>query len=1198
MSNNKDNTTEVQKKSRPARRRSTKTAAAAEKSVAATAPAKATATKTRAAQAPAKKSGAAKKAATKNGAAQATAKVDISVMVKAPNRTLAAELDRDSLPAKTRVHALAKHLAMTSRDLVEVITALGMKKVAASTLSRAEADRILDALAAPAEVISETKEAVAEPLEKIRQRVEKNVANEIHQIEEKVERETQARAQEAAGAAEAGEDQTGTSPTAATEEATVDEQNLPVEHAAPVAENAAASTPRRRTRKRVVRRTTSAPAAQAAPVATEETAPASARPEPAPTHSSQSAATDDAGLADVDTPVVSEYVAARAEQVIDAPLFLAPTTPAVEEAVAADSHAEPSTVRAAEPAGLEVADSSEEEERPTRRRRGRRGTSRGRGKPEVTAVEEEAPAASKLQLQADEQVDEPVALKGSTRLESQRRHRAERREEARRSDRIVSQAEFLARRESVKRTMVVRERQRHDQHGMVTQVGVLEDDLLVEHFVTSETQASIVGNVYLGRVQNVLPSMEAAFIDIGTGRNAVLYAGEVNWRDASLKGAKRRIEQALRSGDQVVVQVTKDPLGHKGARLTTQISLAGRYMVYVPEGKSTGISRKLSGPERARLREILKEVVPAGGGAIIRTAAEGVSKEAIEADVRRLHAAWDRINEVAEEEKNSKGTKPVPLYEEPDMLVKVVRDVFNEDFTELVVDGTRAWNTVHAYVNSIAPDLVDRLHRYDRGTHNDQDAFQYYRIDEQLHKALARMVWLPSGGSLVIDRTEAMTVIDVNTGRFTGTGGNLEETVTRNNLEAAEEIVRQLRLRDIGGMVVIDFIDMVLPQNRDLVLRRLTEALGRDRTRHQVSEVTSLGLVQLTRKRLGTGLLETFSTPCEHCEGRGVILHDDPVENTDNAEHYLEADRERRRSRDDAPQRSRRQRPRHHSDEEELEALAASVVLLSDDDQDTHSEAAGSDAAAPTPSTQAPVGASGESTAEAGTAARAERRERSGRRRARTPRRDSSRQQQPETTAEAASPERTAPVDPEAAYQEAVAAFEASPRRKRATRGNSKSDHRPRREDFQPAEQPEATPAADPQASEERPVESASRRRRVRRLAARDRKRADQVQPESAPQEGQQPAESAVREAESGPATEATEEVQVVRRGRRRAIRRNSLQARRERRADRGEARRQAVPEGSDAATGGAAAAAAEEHTHEVVVARRGRRRATRRRFR
>ncbi|RSM77482.1 ribonuclease E/G [Amycolatopsis sp. WAC 01375] len=463
--------------------------------------------------------------------------------------------------------------------------------------------------------------------------------------------------------------------------------------------------------------------------------------------------------------------------------------------------------------------------------------------------------------------DEVRSVRGSTRLEAKRQRRRDGREAGRRRAPILSEAEFLARRESVERTMVVAEK------GESTQIGVLEDGVLCEHFVTSSGTGSIVGNVYLGRVQNVLPSMEAAFIDIGRGRNAVLYAGEVDWDSAGLEGKARKIEQALSSGDSVLVQVTKDPVGHKGARLTTQISLPGRFLVYVPAGGATGISRKLPENERRRLKDILKRIVPEDAGVIIRTASEGIAEEELDRDVRRLKAQWDVIKEKAEAGNGGKkNSAPVMLYEEPDLLVKVVRDLFTEDFAKLEIQGDKAWNTIYDYVQHVAPDLADRVKRY-TGTGS---AFADHRIDEQITKALDRKVWLPSGGYLVIDRTEAMTVIDVNTGKFTGSGGNLEETVTRNNLESAEEIVRQLRLRDIGGIIVIDFIDMVLESNRELVLRRLTECLGRDRTRHQVAEVTSLGLVQMTRKKIGTGLLEAFSTPCEHCKGRGVVVSTEP----------------------------------------------------------------------------------------------------------------------------------------------------------------------------------------------------------------------------------------------------------------------------------------------------------------------------------
>lgn len=404
------------------------------------------------------------------------------------------------------------------------------------------------------------------------------------------------------------------------------------------------------------------------------------------------------------------------------------------------------------------------------------------------------------------------------------------------------------------------------QSGERTQIGVLEDNVLVEHYVNKEQATSYVGNVYLGKVQNVLPSMEAAFVDIGKGRNAVLYAGEVNFESLGMGNGPRRIEAALKSGQSVLVQVTKDPIGHKGARLTSQVSLPGRYLVYVPEGSMTGISRKLPDTERARLKTILKKIVPEDAGVIVRTAAEGASEDELRRDVERLQAQWTDIQKKANQISTS---SPSLLYGEPDMTVRVVRDIFNEDFSKVIVSGDEAWETIHGYVAHVAPDLTERLSRWT----SEVDVFATYRIDEQLAKALDRKVWLPSGGSLVIDKTEAMIVVDVNTGKFTGQGGNLEETVTRNNLEAAEEIVRQLRLRDLGGIVVIDFIDMVLESNRDLVLRRLLECLGRDRTKHQVAEVTSLGLVQMTRKRVGQGLLESFSETCVHCNGRGVIVH-------------------------------------------------------------------------------------------------------------------------------------------------------------------------------------------------------------------------------------------------------------------------------------------------------------------------------------
>lgn len=839
--------------------------------------------------------------------------------------------DRSQLETKTRVHALAKMLGVPSRKLVIELDRLGFVKVAQSTLSIAEANLLLDAMI-PAEEQSEQPVQEEQPnqdQDKLRHRVEKNVANEIRQIEQKVDRQLE-------------------------------------DFAAAVQEEQQAEL-------------------------LEDVVP------------------DITPVPDVSPNFVT-------------PIFMAPEDDAPTVADEAS-----------------ISDEIEEiDDGARRKRRGRRGKSRGRGAVEVVDAPEE------------EQDTEPVAIKGSTRLEAQRRRRADRREENRKKRQIVSEAEFLARRESVERSMVVREKQRSDHPGLITQVGVLEDDLLVEHFVTSESQTTMVGNIYLGRVQNVLPSMEAAFIDIGKGRNGVLYAGEVDWRAAGLGGRSRRIEQALKAGDQVLVQVTKDPAGHKGARLSTQISLAGRFLVYVPNGHSAGISRKLPETERRRLKEILKHILPEQGGAIIRTAAEGVTEQEIAADVRRLHGMWEHILERTEEEKNSKGAKPVTMYEEPDMLVKVVRDLFNEDFTRLIVEGDRAWKTVNSYVQSVAPDLLSRLERFDPAAHEGADVFEHYRIDEQLAKALSRKVWLPSGGTLVIDRTEAMTVIDVNTGKFTGSGGNLEETVTRNNLEAAEEIVRQMRLRDMGGMVVVDFIDMVLPENQDLVLRRLTEALGRDRTRHQISEVTSLGLVQMTRKRLGTGLLETFSTECEYCAGRGIILHDDPVE-------YQESRPPARKKQEKALSHAHpigehpaaavmhKQQQAEEETKPTIEELAAAVVIT--DDEDDH---------APT-------------------------------------------------------------------YEEALAEYEASPRRKRATRGNSRSDRKPEPSDFGIEETEEAT---------EKP-------RRGRRRVAR--KRRDDVV-----ETGSSSNEQGSRRRQAADAVADHVEVVVetsIRRGRRRAVRRTSSTA-------------------------------------------------------
>ncbi|MBO3128899.1 Rne/Rng family ribonuclease [Dermatophilus congolensis] len=501
-------------------------------------------------------------------------------------------------------------------------------------------------------------------------------------------------------------------------------------------------------------------------------------------------------------------------------------------------------------------------------RSSRRRTRRRRRAGSSVEAQDDVPGVTTRVRESRKSRDEATGIKGSTRLEAKRQRRRDGREAGRRRT-IITEAQFLARRESVERVMAIREVDNR------IEIGVLEDGVLVEHYLSGadgsaggSSGASSVGNVYLGRVQNVLPSMEAAFVDIGKNRNGVLYAGEVNWDAAGLEGgSQRRIENALSPGQNVLVQVTKDPIGHKGARLTSQVSLPGRFLVYVPDGSMTGISRKLPDTERARLKSLLKKIVPEDAGVIVRTAAEGASEEELTADVKRLARQWETI-----QKKAASGHGPVLLHGEPGLTVRVVRDIFNEDFSKLVVSGSNAWATVSEYVESVAPDLRDRVTQWTEKA----DLFATYRIDEQLAKAMDRKVWLPSGGSLIIDRTEAMTVIDVNTGKFVGAGGNLEETVTKNNLEAAEEIVNQLRLRDIGGIIVVDFIDMVLESNRELVVRRLVECLGRDRTKHQVAEVTSLGLVQMTRKRVGAGLIEVFSETCEHCHGRGIIVRNTP----------------------------------------------------------------------------------------------------------------------------------------------------------------------------------------------------------------------------------------------------------------------------------------------------------------------------------
>ena len=620
------------------------------------------------------------------------------------------------------------------------------------------------------------------------------------------------------------------------------------------------------------------------------------------------------------------------------PLFMAPEPEELSElAVAAKLEREARRAAAEEQKRKERMErrreeaAAEAEVTSHRRRRRRRGTE----DIEIEGgVDDEVETVTKVRaprLPDSHASNTVTGVRGSTRLEAKRVRRRESRSLGRRRH-IVTEAEFLARRESVDRQMLVRQKD-----GRI-QIGVLEDGVLAEHFVSKTQQDSLIGNVYLGKVQNVLPSMEAAFVDIGRGRNAVLYAGEVNWDVTGLDGAPRKIENALKPGDSVLVQVTKDPIGHKGARLTSQVSLPGRFLVYVPGGSMTGISRKLPDTERARLKKILKDKLPEGAGVIVRTAAEGASEEELTHDINRLRAQWEEIQEKAN---SRKVLAPEMLYQEPDLMIKTVRDVFNEDFTAMIVQGENAWDSIEAYVTYVAPDLVSRLQKWDSA----DDLFDHYRINEQLAKALDRKVYLPSGGSLVIDRTEAMTVVDVNTGKFTGSGGNLEETVTKNNLEAAEEIVRQLRLRDIGGIIVIDFIDMVLESNRDLVLRRLIECLGRDRTKHQVAEVTSLGLVQMTRKRLGTGLLEVFSEPCEHCAGRGLVVHDQPLSGrSGGASDYIHRHErnDRKRSRAAAREDSRDQQKQDalESKKAERRNAMAAVAAASAQSEDVSEETA------------------------------------------------------------------------------------------------------------------------------------------------------------------------------------------------------------------------------------------------------------------
>lgn len=1030
-----------------------------------------------------------------------------------------AGIDREALAPKTRLYALAKQVGVASKELVAQFAEMGIKKSAQSSLTPDEVGQLIDVLVpateAPEQAATEdanpaaaTADAAQTPEEPVEETTEAPAEEKPEKTVKKKRAKRAAKRVSKAGKKAEPKGQAG--------------EPTPEEPAAQPEQPEQLSEEEEKLRERV-RKNVDNEISQIVDKVDAEML-----------HEALAEAGDSAEDDDL-TPLITPMAEEDPDVYDFAPVFMAPKITPLAKCQKPEKREE------------ETEEDSAPVSQPRGRRRGSRGTSRGRG------AESRGPAREEV-----EHIDAPKAIKGSTRIEAQRRRRAELREKGRERQHIVSQAEFLARRESVERTMVVRDKQRTDGAGIITQVGVLEDDLLVEHFVTTETHPSQIGNIYLGRVQNVLPSMEAAFVDIGQGRNGVLYAGDIDWRALGIGGRGRKVENALKSGDQVLVQVAKDPIGHKGARLTTQISLAGRFLVYVPGGRSAGISRKLPAPERKRLKGILERVIPGDGGAIIRTAAENVSEEDIASDVNRLHSLWEDISARAAHEKATKGAKPVTLYEEPDLLIKVVRDLFNEDFSTLVVDGKRSYNTVSAYVDSMAHDLADRVVRYDARDHDGEDAFSAYRIDEQLQKALGRKVWLPSGGTLVIDRTEAMTVIDVNTGKFTGSGGNLEETVTRNNLEAAEEIVRQMRLRDIGGMIVVDFIDMVLPENQDLVLRRLKEALGRDRTRHQVSEVTSLGLVQMTRKRVGTGLIETFSTECEACHGRGIIIHEYPVD--EDAEEENSKPQRRGRKERRAPQRDPKQHPaavRMHRDDEEaaehetatekeasrddessLEELVANVVVVDEDEPDTPDSAS-----------------IGYAVAESLDAKRSKPKSKA--KRSRKPRRATRtfREPQREETSEGSSAkhgkrdehagaEKASNQRSEQTYDEAVEAFEKSPRRKRRTRGNSRSDIRPKREDFAQDE----TPAKDAQLATSKKEAKAERKgaepgenASVRATRSRGRRRVvrKMAQSQSTPASNERGQGSEAQRRESSAQTTASK-ARKGGRGRRRVARRRS----------------------------------------------------------
>lgn len=967
----------------------------------------------------------------------------------------AAKIDRGSVGEKVRVHTIAKQLGIRATDFLGVLADHGIEgKKTASSLTQAQVFSVLDALSSTDKPAQADKKAAKKQAEKPAKKTAKKATKKAAKKTSK--RQTKKAAEQPAE--EVSDKETAT---------TVEQL---AEQPAEMPEDKAGEKPSKRTSKRTAKRTTKR--------AVKKTAK-NAEPKQA-----EQAKQAEQEVQPEQKPEQAEAPVARAEAEKAQP----------EKAEVESSEQKPVRRRRVRRVVRRVGSVRQAEERASEEKGEEQGNKQEHQK--AIAPEDLHPA----ERSTDDMVDEPVKMKGSTRLESQRRWRAKNRD---RNYKAITRAEFLARRESVERTMIVRDSQRTDDKGMLTQVGVVEDGQLVEHFVADATHQSLIGNVYLGRVQNVLGSMEAAFVDIGTGRNAVLYAGEMDWRSPHLHSKSRKIDQALRPGDQILVQVLKDPIGHKGARLTNRISFAGRYLVFFPAGTTAGISRKLPVGERKRLKDILGEVITGDGGAIIRTAAENATEEQITEDVQRLQKRWEEIQKLENKERNSKGSKPVTLYEEPNMLIQVVRDVFNADFSELIIDGDKSWQVVRDYLGRTSPELMDRVHKWNRGKHDGQDAFAPLDLDQQLEKAMARKVWLPSGGYLIIDHTEAMTVIDVNTGSFVGSGGNLEATVTENNLEAAEEIVRQLRLRDIGGMIVVDFIDMLLQQNQDLVLRRLSEFLGRDRTRHKLGEVTSLGLVQLTRKRLGTGLLETFSTPCEACDGRGFIMHSDPVEQQDpepRRDHGRRKERQQAKNqgkrRDDRRQEDKRQEDkrredRHQEDKRREEKQdnrrdqgnqRAPQHEQGTDEQNAKEQGANEQgtgrrrvrrrvvrrgnphASQATEDINNIVASARKRSAQedpdepsaADHAEKPERAEKSElaetpatRRRRRRVVRSAS------TGADAGRSSRSSVKDAHVAddqpssYEEAKRQFDESPRRKRRTRGNSKSDFAPRREDFE-----------------------------------------------------------------------------------------------------------------------------------------------------